>query len=68
VNLPAPPRPLPELVAQIQGPHKGSGCRVAIYQLVDYLDGLTFKRAQSWARRAVEREERCDEERASCSR
>jgi hypothetical protein len=68
MKLPMPPRPLPELHVLIQGEHTGSYCRVAVWRLVDYMDGLTFKHAQRWARAALEGERRCNQKRVSCLR
>jgi hypothetical protein len=62
LRLPTPPVQLPDFAVEVQGSHSGSNCRVAVYQLVDYTDGLTFRRAQRWAKKLIEEEKRCTEQ------
>lgn len=67
MNLPTPPKPLPEIAVSIQGPKSGSTCRVAVYRLIDFTDGLTFRAAQKWGRAVVKMEEQCKDSLAGCS-
>jgi hypothetical protein len=50
VNLKTPPHEFPELKVTVQGPKRGGGCRVAVYQLVDWREDLTFRKAERWGR------------------
>lgn len=53
MKLPLPPKQLPEFAVSVQGPHAGQNCRAAIYRLMDYMEGLTFRAAQKWAKQAA---------------
>jgi hypothetical protein len=58
MRLAPPPEPLPAVTISIQGSHSGSECRVAVWKLIDFTDGLTFRAAENWARAALEGEHR----------
>jgi hypothetical protein len=65
MKLPAQPTPLPKYQVVIQGRGRGAEFRVAVYRLVEYKDGLSYRRAQNEGRAIVKSEERC--EHGSCS-
>ena len=56
MRLPAPPEPLPDVALSVQGPRSGRACRVVVYRLVDYMDGLTFRAAEKWGRAIMKSE------------
>jgi len=67
MKLPAQARPLPEYRVVIQGARRGSDCRVAVYRLVEFNDGLTWRGAEKWGRAMIENEELCKNAQRLCS-
>lgn len=66
MRLPLLPEPLPEIAVSVQGPRSGRSCRVAVYRLVDFNDGLSFRAAEKWGRALVKMEERCNDSSGGC--